>query len=141
MDIEIGSNHYRNAEGTIEIEGVPQLVITLPKPDGPLRVDFVVFDEVGLVTAKVVGSSMAYNERRALNLSATRTSLVITQDESDTVLLKVELMAPSQVAIPQGTFITAKGHKLSISPTEWQVDQQRMSGKEMDVKGGNVEIG
>ncbi len=64
MDLEIGSNLYRDTDGTVEIEGVPQLTMTLRKPEGPLLVHFVIFDEVGRVTAKVVDSSLAYNERR-----------------------------------------------------------------------------
>ncbi len=141
MDLEIGSNVYRNTDGIVECEGLAQLELTLRKPDGPLMVNFVVFDEVGRVTAKVVSSSMAFNERRALELSRTPTSLVITRGEGGKVILQVELVAPDRVAIRKGEFITAKGHVLEITSTEWRVGKQRMSGKETDVKGRSVEIG
>ena len=32
MDVEVGSNVYRNTDGMIEIEGVPQIEVAL-KPD------------------------------------------------------------------------------------------------------------
>ena len=59
MDLEIGSNLYRNTDGTVEVEGVPQMTVALRKPEGPLFVNFVLFDQVGRVLMKVVDSTMA----------------------------------------------------------------------------------
>jgi hypothetical protein len=42
MDLEVGSNLYQNTDGTIEIEGVPQIQVAL-KPNA-LLVSFAVFD-------------------------------------------------------------------------------------------------
>ena len=54
MDLEIGSNLYRNTDGTVEVEGVPQMTVGLRKPEGPLLVNFVMFDQVGRVVMTVV---------------------------------------------------------------------------------------
>src|SRR2546427_2157 len=69
MDVEIGSNLYRNTDGAVEIEGVPQLMLALRRPGGPLLVNFVLYDNVGRVVAKVVDSTIAFNERRAYELT------------------------------------------------------------------------
>ena len=141
MDLEIGSNVYRNTDGTVEVEGVPQLTVTLKKPDGPLVVNFVTFDTVGRMTSKMVESTMQFNERRTLDLAKTPTGLKLTQAESGEVVLHIEVKAPSYVVVKQANFITAKGHTMDISMIEWKVDKRRMSGGNTDVKGGAVAIG
>lgn len=141
MDMEIGSNVYRNTDGTVEVEGVPQLTVTLRKPEGPLLVNFVTFDAVGRVTSKMVESTMAFNERRAFELAKTPTSLKLTHPESGKVTLHLEVKAPNSVVVKQGNFITVKGHTMEITTTEWKVEKRRMSGGNTDAQGRAVAIG
>jgi len=141
MDVEIGSNLYRNTDGMLEIEGVPQIMIALRKPGGPLLVNFVVFDNVGRVEAKMVDSTMAFNERRAHELTRTPTGLVMKHSESGKVVLQVELKESDRVVVQKGEFLTVKGHLLEISPVEWRLEKRRMSGGDTDLKGGAVLIG
>jgi hypothetical protein len=47
MDVEIGSNLFRNSDGVVEVEGLPQIEFVLRNSGGPLMVNFVVFDENG----------------------------------------------------------------------------------------------
>ena len=42
MDVEVGSNLYRNTDGMIEIEGVPQIQVALKPIDGRLTRDLCV---------------------------------------------------------------------------------------------------
>lgn len=141
MDLEIGSNLYRNTDGMLEIEGVPQIMIALRKPGGPLLVNFVVFDNVGRVEAKMVDSTMAFNERRAHELTRTPTGLVMKHSESGKVVLQVELKESGRVVVQKGEFLTVKGHLLEISPVEWRLEKRRMSGGDTDLNGGAVLIG
>lgn len=141
MDIEIGSNLYRNTDGTVEVEGVPQLTVSLRKPEGPLLVNFVLFDEAGRVCAKVVDSTMAFNERRAHELTRTPSSMLLKHSESGKIVLEVALKAPDRVVVKNGEFQTMKGHTLEITPTEWRVQKRRMSGGDNDLQGGAVTIG
>lgn len=141
MDIEVGSNLYRNTDGTVEVEGVPQISLTLSKPAGPLLVSFVTYDEVGRVIVKVVDSALQFNERRVHELTRTGTSLVLKNLETGKVVLRTELRENGCVAVWEGEFRTAKGHILQISPNEWRVDKKRMSGGGADLEGKSVEIG
>ncbi len=140
MDIEIGSNVYRNTNGTIEIEGVPQMTVSLPQPEGPLLVNFAMFDENSRMAVKIVDSIVAFNEKRAYDLSKTPTSLLLTHRESGKVVLRMEIKKQG-VALTQGEFRTIKGHTLVVSPTEWKIEKLRMSGTDNDMKGGAVAIG
>jgi len=141
MDVEIGSNLFRNTDGTVEVEGIPQIEITLRSPSGPLLVNFVMFDESGRITAKIVESSMAFNEAGVYALSHTATSLKMTKAESGKVALQVELKEPDHVVIPQAEFVTAKAHVLEVTSVHWRIGETRSSQGNSDTKGGSVTIG
>ena len=139
MDLEVGSNLYQNTDGTIEIEGVPQIQVAL-KPN-VLLVSFAVFDATGKMTAKLVDSTLMFNERRAYELTKAPSRITLTHIESKNVVLEMERKTPDLVAFTKGGFHTVKGHLLEVSPTEWKVDKQRSSGAKQDVQGGAVKIG
>lgn len=141
MDVEVGSNLYRNTDGTIEVEGIPQLQIALKPTTGALLVNFALFDAGGKVTAKLNDSTLMINEKRAYEVSKTPKSLVLTHLTSGTVILKMDVKAPDLVAFTKGEFHTIKGHVIQISPTEWKIDKLRASGTTQDVKGGSVVLG
>jgi hypothetical protein len=141
MDIEIGSNLYRNSDGTIEVEGVPQIHVGRHPSTGALLVNFALFDLNGRMLAKVVDSTMMFNERRAYELTRTDKRVTIKDAASGKVLLQLEVKAPDTVSFSRGEFHTMKGHLLLVTPTEWKLDKQQKSGLTLDVKGGAVSIG
>ena len=98
MDVEVGSNLYRNTDGMIEIEGVPQIQLALKPTTGDLLVTFALFDAGGKVTAKLIESTLMINERRAYEVNATPKSLQLTHPASGTVILQIGLKAPGVVA-------------------------------------------
>ena len=141
MDVEVGSNLYRNTDGMIEIEGVPQIQVTLKLATGMLLVNFALFDMEGKVTAKLNDSTLMINEKRAYEVTKSPKSLLLTHLASGTVILQMEVKAPDVVAFTKGEFHTIKGHVIRISPTEWNIDKLRASGTTQDAKGGPVALG
>lgn len=141
MDVEVGSNRYRNSDGTIEIEGVPQIQVAQHPTTGALLINFALFDQTGRMLAKVVDSTMMFNERRAYDLTKTPKSVAIKETASGKVLLQIELKDPNVVSFSKGEFHTVKGHLLQVSAKEWKIDKQQKSGLDQDVKGGAVLIG
>ena len=139
MDLQVGSNLYQNTDGTIEIEGVPQIQVAL-KPNG-LLVNFAVFDANGKMTAKLVDSTLMFNERRAYEVERAPSRVTLTHVESKSVVLQMEVKKPDLVAFTKGGFHTMKGHLLEVSPTEWKVDKQRSNGATENLRGGSVKIG
>ena len=140
MDIEIGSNRYRNTDGRIDIEGVPQILLGIRQPGDSLQVSFVDYDQTGRVAAKVVDSSLQVNERRAYELDRSRTSVLLKNLEKGIVALKVELQAGGLISVRMGDFLSLKAHRVEISPTEWIVEGKRQSGADMDANGSGVAI-
>lgn len=141
MDIEIGSNLYSNTDGTVEIEGLPQLQLSIKQPTGSLLVNFALFDETGRLQAKLVDSSLAFNERRAYELSKSTSGLLLTHIASGKVVLQLDVKQPARVIFNLGEFHTIKGHLFQVLPTEWTVDKHRLSGGQTDAQGGAVIIG
>jgi len=139
MDLEVGSNLYQNTDGTIEIEGVPQIQVAL-KPNA-LLINFALFDANGKLTAKLVDSTLMVNERRAYEVTKAPSRVTLTHLESKNVVLQMELKKPDLVVFTQGGFHTVKGHLLEVTPTEWKVDKQRSSGAKQNMQGGSVKIG
>jgi hypothetical protein len=141
MDVEVGSNLYRNTDGMIEIEGVPQIQVALKPTTGDLLVTFALFDAGGKVTAKLVDSTLMINERRAYEVNKTPKSLLLTHPASGTVILQMDVKTADVVAFTKGEFHTIKGHVIQVSPLEWKIDKLRVSGTTHDLKGGSVVLG
>lgn len=141
MDVEVGSNLYRNTDGMIEIEGVPQIQVALKPTTGDLLVTFALFDAEGKVTAKLVDSTLMINERRAYEVTRTPQSLLLTHPASGTIILQMDVKAPDVVAFTKGEFHTIKGHVIQVSPVEWKIDSLRVSETTHNLNGGSVVLG
>ena len=141
MDIEVGSNLYRNSDGTIEIEGVPQIQVARHASTGALLVNFALFDADGRMLAKMVDSTLMFNERRAYELTKTDKGMAMKDTASGKILLQLEAKASDAVSFSRGEFHTMKGRLFHVSPTEWKIEKQQKSGLLQDVKGGAVSIG
>jgi hypothetical protein len=141
MDIEIGSNLYKNFNGTIEVEGIPQIQVTRHPSTGSLLVNFALFDSNGRMLAKMVDSTLMFNERRAYELAKTDKRLTMREVDSGKVVLQLDVKEPQVVSLAQGEFHTMKGHLLQVTATEWKVEKQRKSGLTHDAQGEAVSIG
>src|SRR6185312_11392094 len=114
MDIEIGSNLYRNSNGIIEVEGVPQIEVARHPSTGALLVNFALFDSNGRLLAKMVDSTMMFNERRVYELTKSSRSVTMKDTESGKILLHFEMKASDVVSLSRGEFYTMKGRLLQI---------------------------
>jgi len=141
VDVEIGSNLYRNTNGMITIEGVPQIEVAIKPSTGALLVNFALFDGVGKMIAKLSDSTLMFNERRAYEVSKTAKSVALKQIDSGKIILQMELRTSEMVAITKGEFHTVKGHVIEVTPTEWKIDKLRSSGTRHDMQGGEVVLG
>ena len=82
MDIQIGPHLYRNSNGVIDIEGVPQIEF-VPHPSGGFpKVNFALFDAAGKMPAKLMNGTLSVNEGRAYVLERGEASLVMRHHES-----------------------------------------------------------
>jgi len=138
MDVKVGPHWYRNSDGTIEIEGVPQMEMTLGQSGCPLRVNLVLFDTVGNLHTKVEGNSLVVNEQRAYQVVTTDTSFLLQHTETKKPVWEINLTEDDTVEIPHGELYSLKGHLLTITPIEWSIEKTIDRGGETDVQGGPV---
>ena len=141
MDIEIGSNLYRNSDGTIEIEGVPQIQVTRHPSTGALLVNFALFDAEGRMQAKIVDSTLSFNERHAYRVNKTANSVMFTEAATGMVLLQLDAKTPGLVSCSQAEFHTMKGHLFEVSAKAWKIEKQTKAGQAIDANGGAVSLG
>ncbi|MFO0773599.1 MAG: hypothetical protein U0172_02905 [Nitrospiraceae bacterium] len=141
MNIEIGSNVYRNTNGVVEMEGVQQFNVSVKPTTGAILLNFVLFDQNGRMTAKVIDSNLAFNERRACEIVKTPTSVELKDVEAGHVVIRVAKPAEDRIVIDQGKFWTIKGHLCTISESACKIDKHTLSKQSTDAKGGNVSIG
>lgn len=139
MDIQIGPHLYRNSNGTIEIQGVPQIDIE-PRPSGGFpKVNFALFDN-GKMPAKLTNSTLAINEGQAYALERGPTSLVMRHQGSGKEILNMTLEENGRLVISQGEFYTLKGQTLTITPLEWTLEKTTVKEGETDVQGKAVPL-
>ncbi len=140
MDIRIGPHWYRNTDGTIEIEGLPQIEIEYPDNGKPPRVNFAIFDAVGKMPGKLINSSLAVNEEGAYTLIKDTATLLIKKTGSGAEVLRMQFEDGKRINISQGEFFTLKGHLLKITPLEWTVEKNTGKEGETDMKGKPAKI-
>lgn len=139
MDIRIGPHLYRNSNGTIEVEGVPQIDIE-PRPAGGFpKVNFALFDK-GKMPVKLTNSTLAINEGQAYALEKSPSSLVLRHQESGKEILHMTLEENGRLVISQGEFASLKGHTVTITPSEWTVEQATGQEGETDLQGKAVSL-
>jgi hypothetical protein len=142
MDVKVGPPWYRNSNGIVEIEGLPQIELQLRKTGGsPVRVNFAIFDHIGKLHAKIEANSLVINQQGAYQLDRVENGLVLTNRGDRKRVLAINVTGTDQVEIPEGEFYTLKGHLLKITPNEWSVEKTTEKSGETDVKGKAVAVG
>lgn len=142
MDVKVGPHWYRNSNGMVEIEGLPQIELQLRKTGGsPVRVNFAIFDHIGKLHAKIEANSLVINQQGAYQLDRVENGLVLTNRGDRKRVLAINVTGTDQVEIPEGEFYTIKGHLLKITPHEWSVEKTTERSGETDVKGQAVAVG
>ena len=139
MDVKVGPHWYRNSNGIVEIEGLPQIELEWRKTGGvPIRVNFVVFDQYGVMHAKVERNSLTINEQAAYDLKRSEKGLILTTNNGKKRVLAINVSDTNQVEIPEGEFYTLKGHLLTITPQQWSVEKTIERSGESDMEGKAV---
>jgi len=141
MDVKVGGHWYRNSNGIIEIEGLPQIEVMFRKTGGtPIRVNFAIFDHIGKLHAKVESNSLVINEQGAYKLNLSDRGLTLTQHQNGKKILQLNVTGEGKVEIPEGEFFTLQGHTLKITPREWTVEKTTIGEGETDMKGKAVAL-
>lgn len=150
MDLNIGSNIYRNTSGILKIQGREQIVLEIRGEEKPLFLTMDFYDAQGAHLAHLRRNVWAFNytNRFEIQTSQGPQSLftypalvrIIDKETGDTAV-EVRLVEKESIHIPHGKFYSHKGQLLEITPHCLRVPGfPSLFGNVLDVRGGPVAI-
>ena len=150
MELNIGSNIYRNANGVLKLEGKEQVVIEVRGDSPQLFVTADLYDAKGTQVAHLRRNVWAFNFKSrfeletspALSLFTYPTWVKIVDKETAETVFEINLLKEATVQIANGRLYSHKGQLLDITPHCWRFPQcPAMFGSVQDIRGGAVIIG
>jgi hypothetical protein len=150
MELNIGSNVYRNANGVLKLEAKEQIVIEIRGESPQLLVTADLYDAKGTHVAHLRRNVWAFNFKTrfeletspALSLFTYPTWLKIFDKETAETVLDLNLVKESTVHILSGRLYSHKGQPLDITPHCWRFPgRPAMFGSVQDIRGSAIVIG
>ena len=141
MDFDIGSNHYRNASNSIEIEGMPHLSFEHNRRYNEMTLRGFLYDTKGNLVGKIVESSLALNIQGEFEMRSEPPVVKVVRRGTDEVLLEVKFLGKTCVQIHKAKLYSIKGRPFEVTPKHWKLgDDAPHSGEDMDCAGNAVSL-
>ncbi len=151
MELEIGSNTFRNTNGVLTLQGKEQLVLELRPDSNLLLLTMDLYDKDGDHIAHLRRNRWAFNieDRFTLfsqlpspSLFLDPPSLKLLDQNTDEVVLEANVVEKDKLVIPQGKFFTHQGQLVEITSHLCRLSGIiTMFGEVRDVRGGPVVLG
>ena len=150
MELNIGSNIYRNTNGILSLEGKEQIVIETRGESPQLLVTADLYDVKGDQVAHLRRNVWAFNFKTrfqletsaALSLFTYPAWLKIVDKDTAEVVLDITLVKEATVHILNGRLYSHKGQLWDITPHRWRFPgSPAIFGSVQDRRGGAVVIG
>jgi len=141
MDFDIGSNHYRNASNSIEIEGMPHLSFEHNRRYNEMTLRGFLYDTKGNLVGKIVESSLAFNIQGEFEMRSEQPVVKVVRRGTDEVLLEVKFLDKTRVQIHKAKLYSIKGRPFEVTPKHWKIgDEAPHSGEDVDCNGNAVSL-
>ncbi len=151
MELEIGSNTFRNTNGVLTLQGKEQLVLELRPDSNLLLLTMDLYNKDGDHIAHLRRNRWAFNieDRFTLfsqppspSLFLDPPSLKLLDRDTDEVVLEATVVEKDRIVIPQGMFFTHQGQLVEITSHLCRLSGIiTMFGEVRDVRGGPVVLG
>ncbi len=141
MDLQIGSNTFRNTNGMLRVEGETQVILERGVRDDPLLLTMDIRDPQGGCVARLDRNAWVSNPQDRYAIIITPPSSLRLMDTFDDVLVvEADLVAPDQMAVTNAKFYTHRGTRADITPQLTRVGALVVSNTEIDSGGGAAEL-
>ncbi len=140
MDFDIGSNLYRNARGSIEIDGLTQLTLEHNKRYNELMLKGMVFDQNGTLAGRISENSFSLNIRGEYEIVTDGPVIKLLHREKQEVLLEVKFLDKDRVQIHKAKLFTGRGRPFEVTPTTWRIADKIHSNESIDCQGEAVKL-
>ncbi len=151
MEMQLGSNSFRNSNGVLVLEGKAQLVLELPAGERQIFLTMDLYDPQGKHIGHVRRNHWAFNDEdrfrletgsNALALFAGPAWVKITDAKTRESVLELTVAGPERVRVTRGRFCTHKGHTMEVTEHVCRiVGVCTRFNDVVDVRGGPVEFG
>jgi len=150
MELNIGSNIYRNANGVLTLEGKEQIVIEARGESPQLFVTADLYDAKGDHVAHLRRNVWAFNFKTRFELETSATLSLFTypawlkifDKETSEAVLDINLAKEATVHIVNGRLYSHKGQLWDITPHCWRFPgSPAIFGSVQDIRGGAIVIG
>lgn len=148
MELNIGSNMYRGANGIIKLDGREQVVIEI-RPDPQLLLTTDLYDAGGSQLAHLRRNTWAFNSKNRFEVQTSATLALfsyplwykIVDKQTGTTILDIHLVREDTVHVLSGALYSHKGQLFEITPHYWRfAENPKLFGNVQDVRGGPVVI-
>ena len=141
MDFDIGSNHYRNAAPSIEIEGMPHLSFEHNRRYNEMTLRGFLYDTKGNLVGKIVESSLAFNVQGEFEMRSEPSVVKLLRRETEKVILEAKFLDKNRVQIHKANLYSIKGRPFEVTPKHWKLgDDAPRSGEDVDCEGKPVSL-
>ncbi len=141
MDFDIGSNHYRNAAPSIEIEGMPHFSFEHNRRYNEMALRGFLYDTKGNLVGKIVESSLALNIQGEFEMRSVPSVVKVLRRGTETVILEVTFLDENRVQIQKAKLYSIKGRPFEVTPKHWKIgDDAPHSGEDVDCNGNAASL-
>ena len=151
MELNIGSNIFRNTNGVLALQGREQIVLEMRPDQTQLLLTMDLYDKEGSQIAHLRRNSWAFNDKDRFQLSTSPVALSLFRDpvwlrltdkETGDVVLEVNAVDKEKVQVLRGKFHTHKGKLVEITSHYCRmIGGSKQFCEVADVRGGAVAIG
>ncbi len=141
MDFDIGSNHYRNAAPSIEIDGMPHLSFEHNRRYNEMTLRGFLYDTKGNLVGKIVESSLALNIQGEFEMRSVPAVVKVLRRVTEALILEVKFLDKDHVQIQKAKLYSIKGRPFEVTPKHWKLgDDAPRSGEDVDCSGNAVSL-
>jgi hypothetical protein len=151
MELNIGSNIYRNANGIVKVQEKEQIVLQIQPEGHRIFLTMDLYDSCRNHIAHLRRNSWGFNDKSRFDVQTSPVSeslftfpacVKLINKETKEVVFEVSLVEKETVHIPHGKLYSHKGQLLEITPHWWRLPgRPTMFGSVQDARGAAAIIG
>ena len=140
MDFDIGSNFYRNAHGSIEIDGMLHFSFENNRRYNEIMLKGMVFDQHGTLAARISENTLSLNIRGEYEVVCEASVVKLLHREKQETILEVKFLDKDRVQIQKARLFTGRGRPFEITPAMWRIADKSHSAESVDCAGDPVKL-
>jgi len=140
VNFEIGSNHYRNADAGIEIDGMSQFTFEHNRRFNELMLRGLLFDQNGGLIGKIADSSLIINLQGEFEIQSDASSVKVMRRETEDVLLEVKFLDKDHIQVHKARLYSGRGRQFEVTLAFWRLADDKHSGETVDCDGKLVSL-